>query len=528
MSKIKLENNRSIQKLILIIFTSLFIALHGNTLPPEVTIFDVGQGNCVAVKHGHEVMLFDAGSRESSYSKLYDELFGIGNQRYRFGDKAPSRREVDDDAHEEDEEVVKEGAAPDPTVSEEVDTETPPAPGYKDVLAEKICQKLLADTGDDNTLKAVVISHPDEDHYNLISTIFNEALKIETLVLGGDHASYSDGFREWVTAESSGGEPRINNVYYTGTSTGQVDGPIARPFSAGMGMSAEPYSDNEEAILKSLTFSGASVPVVEILAMNAGHSTTPSGVHYVANTDANTNSIVIRLKCGVDSSFLIPGDADECTWNFIRAVYGGNLEELRTPCVLLSHHGSGENGENSLEIMKFIKPRVCFISAGVHKGYKHPSRNIIFNMIDGSSGVSLDVWSNEIPEPLTYFKDGIRKRKSILHAIVSTVDWGDVSFSLKAGISLSRTRDRKYAYKVEETDKVFSRAKVSSKPSRFIRKRRFVSYKEFLKQLKKHTLFYKPAGSHDLLLRVKEGDSQYWVWDPKSKNATRIKIKTTH
>jgi len=55
----------------LLIFTILYSNFISHSVGSQVRVFDVGQGNCVAVKYGNKVILIDAGSTESNYEALY-------------------------------------------------------------------------------------------------------------------------------------------------------------------------------------------------------------------------------------------------------------------------------------------------------------------------------------------------------------------------------------------------------------------------------------------------------------------------
>lgn len=140
----------------------------------KVTVFDVGQGNCVLIstednQHG---LLVDAGSRELAFSALYQELFGYDKTRYwlqEAGQKFTS--EIDEDDSEDSESLLNaEIFESEEEEQSAVDTVKGPEKLRKAYQKRRI--KAIASAVSTVENLTVVISHPDEDHYNFLPEIF--------------------------------------------------------------------------------------------------------------------------------------------------------------------------------------------------------------------------------------------------------------------------------------------------------------------------------------------------------------------
>lgn len=473
----------------------LLITFEGAASPlkDEVTVFDVGQGNCVLVKHGNEGILIDAGSSENAFSALYDRLFGYHvTQRYRLraNNSASSStsstslsKEEDTDSDCDDimgSEVSSETDEDAADGAGNVDTEKAPTVNTKNSIVKKgIATKIREKLPNKNglfKLTTVVISHPDVDHYNLMSYIFAQDVnfKIGTVVLGGRWEQYNTDLKNWLrihyygrchpkkpkankskTVKRSGSKAvkvnylskkilptnKIKKVIFTGAINGHVKEknkepslPYARAYSSMFKKTTK--SPREKAIEEALQFKSKSnqKPTIEILAMNVGYK-EPLDTYKDENDGktekseaSNTSSIVLRIE-GKKASFTITGDADGCTWDFIEGCYLGDTAKLETDYLLLSHHGALRNGPSRESTLKILKPKVCLISTGRHAKYGHPREEIIERLIRLKS---IKTFSEKYP--LTYFKSDkgkyTRIRQDYDHMICSTIDDGSITFDL--------------------------------------------------------------------------------------------------
>ncbi len=466
----------------------------------EVTIFDVGQGNCVLVRHKDHATLIDAGSNELSFSALYDQLFGYGKQRYRIIKPEESsdsdsvvdgkhkgiiaKSDTSDDEEDSDTDIIEYPDSEeeiDPT-SDTVDTEKDPGSKICEAYQEKIIKSIISKLPKINekisskpvkykekiALNTVVISHPDEDHYNLLTQIFSRDFKIHTIILGGFFNQYNPSLQGWLNQHhyNPDSEKSIGRVIFTGTDDGSKkpdtnEESYGRAYCSLLGTLHPPKTLKEGRIEDALNSAGEG-PRFEILAMNAGHAQTPSGSIYIANNNKNTNSLVLRVL-GTRRSFLVPGDADGCTWNFIKACYKGKEGQLRTDCLLLSHHGALEDGATRLDMLSLFKSRACFISTGRHGKYHHPRKEVLEKVISiGSLARFVDSNSQPVSHPISYYKEEgkvvVRKRKSYEQILLSTLDEGTMRFILSSSSSLrfSNQRNRVAACTVNSQDIVFT------------------------------------------------------------------------
>ena len=461
------------------------------SIDDEVTVFDVGQGNCVLVKHGEEGILIDAGSSESAFSALYDRLFGYHvTPRYRLREdnsassstsstSLSKEEDADSDCDDimgseissETDEDAADGAG-------NVDTETPPRdktkkPTVRKSIADRI-RKNLPIKNDILSLTTVVISHPDVDHYNLIPMIFKGNFQIQAIVLGGRWEQYNADLKNWLrthyygyyrktnkTVKASNSKTvktkypskkakkrekvsptnKIKKVIFTGAINGHIKEknkeptlPYARAYSSMFKETTKSF--REKAIENALEFTGNSPqkPTIKILAMNVGYK-EPLDTYKDENDEktekseaSNTSSIVLRIQ-GKKASFTITGDADGCTWDFIEGCYLGDTAKLETDYLLLSHHGALRNGPSRESTLKILKPKVCLISTGRHAKYGHPREEIIERLIRLKS---IKKFSEKYP--LTYFKSDkgkyTRIRQDYDHMICSTIDDGSITFDL--------------------------------------------------------------------------------------------------
>ena len=193
-----------------------------------------------------------------------------------------------------------------------------------------------------NRLKALVLTHPDIDHYNLINEIIiQKNIPINYLIYGGDVNNYGN-IAWWIRAhENNTADPRqITHVVKPGASH---------------------YS---EAIISELSYDGGYGRVdVRILAANIGAS-------------ANSKSIVLLITYGDINVFLM-GDAPVETENFILANMNRTLLAEKHTLLKVGHHGSNYSSCNNW--IKTINPEIAFISSDTRsfQGTSLPSSDTI-------------------------------------------------------------------------------------------------------------------------------------------------------
>lgn len=481
----------------------------------EVTVFDVGQGNCVLVKHKKQGILIDAGSKENNFSTLYNRLFGYDvKRRYRLREdlesssNSNSLSDVDTDTEDEksttpessiEEEKVdidKKSTTTSTSVfvpkvdkkltksiifieeeGAEVDTEKGPSSNSTPTI-KKIRSTILKNNDGVLLLKTVVISHPDIDHYNLLPDIFNDDIefKINSIILGGRWQQYSDSMQNWLKIHyyNDDATHKIEDVIFTGTIDGSNMDNKEYARAYGSIFKENTRSDVEKKIEQALQFDGTTVekPLIKILAMNVGYKESfdieSNGEE--KKDSANTSSIVLRVEG--KASFTITGDADGCTWDFIEGSYQGETGPLETDYLLLSHHGALRHGPSRETILSILKPKVCLISTGrIGRPYFHPRGEIIDRLINlGSLKKFCTTY------PFSYYKvtagggDPVRQRKYYKEMICSTLDDGHITFKLIPPAEINKicvTRNRKKFLEDSDQDTYFKLDETNQQPIQY-------------------------------------------------------------
>lgn len=318
----------------------------------EIEIYEVGQGNCVALKHLSKVVLLDGGSNESNYQAFYKLASSLDEKIFTVGEPDVPRPAMGATAASFDGSVSMKfasgGSSPESVNSRKSDgaygaSEDAPVEDAKDTLLETIRGFI----GEDNVREIIiVVSHPDSDHFNLLPKIFpvgNPAKKsrlkdsvlqkVQGLILGGFAKDYAGENKEWFDGIKEFMGINSKAPIYTGMHDGSGRYPLeevtpwrvvsssdrplsARPFCSSM----EDKTETEKRIENLLSFSEDRTVSVDILAMNAGHTLMnngPQSLVTLTNKNPNSNSLVLRIR--EEKSIVTPGDADYATWNFVQA-----------------------------------------------------------------------------------------------------------------------------------------------------------------------------------------------------------------
>ena len=297
---------------------------------------------------------------------------------------------------------------------------------YEDFILQFSRDHLPKD-GDVLHVKTIVVSHGDKDHYNFIPKLFDDEnpVIIETLILGGFAEDYDASFREWIDRQHKYQQTISASfkIIYTGTSTGEEGSAPGNWPAAGYARAycskLEEKTPTEQRIEYALQFvqEGAlAPPILEILSMNAGHAmeevtqgTERRKIVRRANYDKNANSIVLRVKTP-DRSMLFAGDADNATWDHIFTNYYFELERLRTDYLMISHHGSREEGATRRDVLSILQPKACIGSVGRHLGYHHPHQEAIDLLLSATSLYKTDAYRS-----VSYFGPDRLDPKKLIH-----------------------------------------------------------------------------------------------------------------
>lgn len=189
---------------------------------------------------------------------------------------------------------------------------------------EQVLTRALSSTN--NHLKALVLTHPDPDHYNLVQQlIMDKGVTLGTLYYGGqaeDYGKLEDALR---------GPHRIRFWDWWGS------------------------LEVEENLSYDGTRSGTASVDVRILSVNAGNREEKD--------DSNPNSMVLMITYK-DVNIFLMGDSTVYTENIIAGNLGAGLDQLingRRSVLKVGHHGS--NTSSSLAWLQRIRPQVAFISS---------------------------------------------------------------------------------------------------------------------------------------------------------------------
>ncbi|SNZ15252.1 competence protein ComEC [Natronoarchaeum philippinense] len=126
------------------------------------------------------------------------------------------------------------------------------------------------------------------------------------------------------------------------------------------------------------------VPLYE---SRAGDSLNMSGVTvqllappepYLAGGDRNENSLVVHVQFGA-SSFLLPGDGEAASEQYLQATYG---DDLNSTILAAGHHGSYSS--TSEAFLETVSPKAVVISSGYDSQYGHPHEEVLTRLADRS------------------------------------------------------------------------------------------------------------------------------------------------
>jgi len=262
----------------------------------------------------------------------------------------------------------------------------------------------------------ILVTHPDQDHLNLLKYIFtkgklDEISKI-TLLLGGpiedyfttnvasdllEHFAVTHTKTSIVSLSHNLGEESLGGLI--GESNRLVDLGLKRdsedfkdalslyirsnhdkfPLRGHLlGKKLEEFYDKHFADERSRFCSKFNI---DLMSANAGQ--TPAGVNnpfghrfvYTIDKDNNTNSVVLKLTHTISGkSAILTGDATGTTTDQILEYNIGDKEEkyLKTDVMLACHHGAHTHNSNNKRWIDATKPGTAILSCGLNQGYLHP------------------------------------------------------------------------------------------------------------------------------------------------------------
>lgn len=263
----------------------------------------------------------------------------------------------------------------------------------------------------DNTLSALVLTHPHIDHTRGVEVVLEEAA-ITNVVTNGQKNDDLGGhpqlmLHSWVKAENKKRAKKHK------TPIGFIE----------LDTSMIPNNGLTNDIIDPVAGCEASKVDPEITALWGRVDSD----HYSDN--ANDHSVVLRINYG-KSSVLLSGDLELEGLDHLGRKYQANPGVLDVDVYVVGHHGS--KNATAPHLMKAMTPKIALISAGPYgrnhdwtaRRYGHPNIKAVNKLIDPNFGVSwyrdsVEVWMG-ISGAWKKERKEVFKRMSINRAVYST------------------------------------------------------------------------------------------------------------
>lgn len=183
----------------------------------------------------------------------------------------------------------------------------------------------------DPTIDALVITHPDRDHYNLLPDVLEGVAVQKTLLVGQPSEHSSGNTDDWI--DDLPNRQILSSTYFD---------PEDQPNQL--------FADGESKI--------------HVLAANIQASASAK----------NARSIVLMVSYGTYDAILT-GDATFDTEEAIVDRYDD--EWLDVELLKVGHHGSSTTS-TSKDWLKVVRPETAVVSAGYWNSFGHPRRSVIY------------------------------------------------------------------------------------------------------------------------------------------------------
>lgn len=237
------------------------------------------------------------------------------------------------------------------------------------------------------TLKTVVITHADQDHYSFISPLLSVPTHdntIENLVLGGSVQKYINSVPEdiWGKFQKIYATELINiddkthafPIHKILPYLREQGGEWENIFSQ-FDLQLAPAKFGESALLnpgfgKAFDFGGRFK--IDVLTINAGHvisSNRGTITKIFQEIDENTNSIILKITDKASGkSILFTGDATGLTTTRLMDAlqYSHQEHVLQSDVLIAAHHGSISHGSNNFAWIESVNPKFIIISMGIN------------------------------------------------------------------------------------------------------------------------------------------------------------------
>ena len=269
-----------------------------------------------------------------------------------------------------------------------------------------IRQSLGATLGDQTNIlpsisvKTVVISHPDSDHFNWIWHVLDASKdKLENIILGGRPEKYLDNenFRIWLEKWLN----KNSKVFFLAAEDSKVKNvdDLQRFKQKGYKLAPSLFSNpqlphfnivstrvfRQDSLVKPTddlykAFDFGPHTLFEFLTINPVHiASNVTAGHYIrffygedeSSDIDNQDSLVLKINNQkTRKSAVLLGDATALTMT--RAFSNYNPGELKTDVLLAAHHGASSWGSNNSQLFEMFKPTCVVFSNGQHLKFAHP------------------------------------------------------------------------------------------------------------------------------------------------------------
>ena len=213
-------------------------------------------------------------------------------------------------------------------------------------------------------LKTLIVSHPDRDHYNLISTVLPDNVRIETIIIGGKLGQYDGSFQDWLkTQEDEKGSTVVVHA------NGKVIDEFSYDIEPNEKWGCYRYNDNNKNVEEGLQILGMNLP----------------------DNKPNNKSVVVKYQHGGYST-IIAGDAEKKEEDKILQMFDpNNSNPLLIDMLVGGHHGSETS--TSKNWLVWCNPKYAIFSAGDHQGYRHPKNIILDRIVENKNKKLITEWN---------------------------------------------------------------------------------------------------------------------------------------